>query len=81
MGCQDRFDSKDTDKDGKVTKEEFKEAPHGKGYPEMFKTTDVKGQGHINSIYPFLYPFISSQSVETTKEQCQKRAGLNCFSL
>jgi len=48
LGCQDRFDAMDTNKDGKVTKEEFMAAPHGKGYPEqMFNAMDVKGQGYI----------------------------------
>jgi hypothetical protein len=48
MGCQDRFDSMDTNKDGKVTKDEFMKAPHGKGYPEqMFNAMDVNGQGYI----------------------------------
>ena len=48
MGCQDRFDSMDTNKDGKVTKDEFMKAPHGKGYPEqMFNAMDVKGQGYL----------------------------------
>jgi hypothetical protein len=48
MGCQDRFDSMDVNKDGKVTKEEFMAAPYGKGYPEqMFNAMDAKGQGHI----------------------------------
>jgi hypothetical protein len=48
MGCQDRFDSMDANKDGKVTKDEFMKAPHGKGYPEqMFNAMDVNGQGYI----------------------------------
>jgi hypothetical protein len=48
-GCQQRFDSMDTDKDGKVTKDEFMKAPHGKGNPEqMFKSMDVKGQGYLS---------------------------------
>ena len=47
-GCQDRFDSMDVNKDGKVTKDEFMRAPHGNGYPEqMFNTMDVNGQGYI----------------------------------
>jgi hypothetical protein len=48
MECQDRFDSMDANKDGKVTKDEFMKAPHGKGYPEqMFNAMDVNGQGYI----------------------------------
>ena len=48
MGCQQRFDSMDTDKDGKVTKDEFMKAPHGKGNPDqMFKSMDVKGQNFL----------------------------------
>jgi hypothetical protein len=48
MGCQQRFDAMDADKDGKVTKDEFMKAPHGKGYPEqMFDGMDVKGQGYL----------------------------------
>jgi hypothetical protein len=47
-GCQQRFDSMDTNKDGQVTKEEFMAAPHGKGNPDqMFKSMDVKGQGFL----------------------------------
>lgn len=46
--CQQRFDSMDTDHDGKVTKEEFMAAPHGRGYPEqMFSAMDVNKQGFI----------------------------------
>jgi hypothetical protein len=48
MGCQQRFDSLDTDKDGKVTKDEFMKAPHQRGYPEqMFKTMDANGDGSL----------------------------------
>ena len=48
MGCQQRFDSLDTDKDGKVTKEEFMKAPHQRANPEqMFKTMDVNGDGSL----------------------------------
>ena len=47
-GCQQRFDSMDTNKDGQVTKEEFMAAPHGRGNPEqMFKTMDVNGEGFL----------------------------------
>jgi hypothetical protein len=48
MGCQQRFDAMDTDKDGQVTKDEFMKAPHGRGNPEqMFKAMDVNGQGYL----------------------------------
>jgi hypothetical protein len=48
MGCQDRFDSMDANKDGQVSKDEFMNAPHGKGYPEqMFKAMDVNGKGYL----------------------------------
>ena len=48
MGCQDRFDSLDTNKDGKVTKDEFMAVPHYRGNAEeMFKTMDVNGHGYI----------------------------------
>ena len=48
MGCQDRFDSMDANKDGQVSKDEFMAAPHGKGNPDqMFKSMDVKGQGFL----------------------------------
>ena len=48
MGCQQRFDSLDTNKDGQVTKDEFMGAPHNKGNAEkMFKTMDVKGRGYL----------------------------------
>ena len=48
MGCQQRFDSLDTNKDGQVTKEEFMAAPHQRGNPEqMFKTMDVNGDGSL----------------------------------
>ena len=47
-GCQDRFDSLDTNKDGQVSKEEFLVAPHQRGNAEqMFKTMDVNGRGYI----------------------------------
>ena len=48
MGCQDRFDSLDTNKDGQVTKDEFLAAPHYRGNAEqMFKTMDVNGDGSL----------------------------------
>ncbi len=48
MGCQQRFDSLDTDKNGTVTKEEFMKAPHQRANPEqMFKTMDVNGDGSL----------------------------------
>ena len=48
MGCQQRFDSLDTNKDGQVTKEEFMAAPHQRGNPEqMFKAMDVNGRGYL----------------------------------
>jgi Ca2+-binding EF-hand superfamily protein len=48
MSCQDRFDSLDTNKDGKVTKEEFAAVPHHRGNAEqMFKSMDVKGKGYL----------------------------------
>ena len=48
LGCQERFDSLDTNKDGQVTKEEFMATPHQRGNPEqMFKTMDVNGRGYI----------------------------------
>lgn len=48
MGCQQRFDSLDTNKDGQVTKEEFMAASHQRGNPEqMFKTMDVNGDASL----------------------------------
>jgi hypothetical protein len=48
MGCQQRFDSLDTNKDGTVTKEEFMKAPHQRGNAEqMFKTMDVNKDGSL----------------------------------
>jgi hypothetical protein len=41
-GCQQRLDSMDTNKDGKVSKEEF--MAH---YEKMFKSTDVDGDGFL----------------------------------
>jgi hypothetical protein len=48
LGCQDRFDSLDTNKDGQVTKEEFMAAPHYRGNAEqMFKTMDANVDGSL----------------------------------
>jgi len=48
LGCQDRFDSLDTNKDGQVTKEEFMAAPHYRGNAEqMFKTMDANLDGSL----------------------------------
>ena len=49
LGCQERFDSLDTNKDGQVTKDEFLAAPHPRGNAEqMFKTTDVNGRDYLS---------------------------------
>ena len=48
MGCQQRFDSMDTNKDGQVSKDEFLAAPHQRDNPEqMFKAMDVNGRGYL----------------------------------
>ena len=48
MGCQQRFDSLDTNKDGQVSKDEFLAAPHHRGNAEqMFKAMDVNGRGYL----------------------------------
>ena len=48
MGCQQRFDAMDTNKDGKVSKDEFMAAPHQRDNPEqMFKTMDVHKRGYL----------------------------------
>jgi hypothetical protein len=48
MGCQQRFDSMDTNKDGKVSKDEFLAAPHQRDNPEqMFKAMDVNGDDYL----------------------------------
>jgi hypothetical protein len=47
-GCQERFVSLDTNKDGQVTKDEFMAAPHHRDNAEqMFKTMDVNGDGSL----------------------------------
>ena len=48
MGCQQRFDAMDTNKDGQISKDEFLAAPHKGGNPEqMFKAMDVNGRGYL----------------------------------
>jgi len=48
MGCQQRFDQLDTNKDGQVTKDEFMAAPHHRGNAEqMFNAMDVNKQGFL----------------------------------
>lgn len=48
IGCQQRFDAMDTNKDGRVTKDEFLAASHQRNNPEqMFKAMDVNGRGYI----------------------------------
>ena len=48
LGCQERFDTLDTNKDGQLTKDEFLAVPHHRGNAEqMFKTMDVNGRGYI----------------------------------
>ena len=48
MGCQQRFDAMDTNKDGQVSKDEFLAAPHQRENPEqMFKAMDVNGRGYL----------------------------------
>jgi hypothetical protein len=48
MGCQQRFDAMDTNKDGQVNKVEFLAAPHQRDNPEqMFKAMDVNGRGYL----------------------------------
>jgi hypothetical protein len=46
LGCQQRFDALDTNRDGQVTNDEFLAAPHQRGNAEqMFKAMDVNGRG------------------------------------
>ena len=48
MGCQQRFDTLDTNKDGQVTKDEFLAAPHHRGNAEQrFDAMDINGQGYL----------------------------------
>jgi len=48
MGCQQRFDAMDTNKDGQVSKDEFLAAPHQRDNPEeMFKAMDVNKHGYL----------------------------------
>lgn len=48
MGCQQRFESMDSNKDGQVSKAEFMAAPHHRENPEqMFKAMDVNGRGYL----------------------------------
>jgi hypothetical protein len=48
LGCQERFDALDTNKDGQLTKDEFLAAPHHRGNAEqMFQTMDVNGRGYL----------------------------------
>ena len=48
MGCQQRFDAMDTNKDGQVSKDEFMAALHHRDNPEqMFKTMGVNNNGYM----------------------------------
>jgi EF-hand domain pair len=48
MGCQQRFDAMDTNKDGQVSKDEFLATPHQRDNPEeMFKAMDVNKRGYL----------------------------------
>jgi hypothetical protein len=48
MGCQQRFDAMDTNKDGQVSKDEFLAAPHQRDNPEqMFTAMDVHKRGYL----------------------------------
>jgi hypothetical protein len=48
MGCQQRFDAMDTNKDGLVGKDEFLAAPHQRDNPEqMFEAMDVNERGYL----------------------------------
>jgi hypothetical protein len=46
MGCQERFYAMDTNKDGKVTRDEFMAQDHPGGHAEdVFKSRDANGDG------------------------------------
>jgi len=48
LSCQERFDALDTNHDGKLTLEEYMEAPHNRGDAEQkFKALDGNGHGYI----------------------------------
>lgn len=48
MGCQGRFDTLDTNHDGKMSREEFAAVPHYRGNAEqMFKVMDSDGDGAL----------------------------------
>jgi hypothetical protein len=48
MGCQQRFDAMDTNKDAQVSKAEFLAAPHHRDNPEqMFTAMDVHKRGYL----------------------------------
>jgi hypothetical protein len=48
MGCQQRFDAMDTNKDGQVSNAEFLATPHHRDNPEQrFKAMDVNGNGYL----------------------------------
>ena len=48
LGCQDRFDALDINKDGQLTQDEFLATPHHRGNAEqMFKAMDVNGRGYL----------------------------------